>query len=497
MVLFLVGIYIFKTYHNQKLEKMRQNGVERNFKPEDIEARLATEPFPIPSGINVGLIGLFFVFMGLGLFNNIFFYAEPAYFYHVRSVFGEKIIDHTGYATHWFGRKNPWKKAMSVQAADNTQATIEDQVSDSESNTNVSANIRPQNITFLDQVDADASATVRFRLPITTEERLSLAHEYRTAANLLQTELIPAFKETLGATGMLMSAEEYYSGAKTEFNAEFQNQMENGIYMVRREEVRIDDNVTKQKGSANVSLESNQTPFGDNSRVIFKVRKLTDFEGEIRRKIQNFKAFGVGVVGARVTSMIPNAEFIVRMKAKQEASAKRAIAREERSQEEEQKLMVIAKGNREVAERQAKWRADQVEQTTKAETAKQLVLTQASQRKEQAVIDKVTAQIHKEKADIDAIRIAVLADADKYEREARIAGDNALQQKLDTEIAIQKVWAMAYSNRAVPQYVFGSNGEDGAPQGSDSETSRFMQLMTIQAAKTLGYDRTITPAATQ
>ena len=48
---------------------------------------------------------------------------------------------------------------------------------------------------------------------------------------------MPAFKETLQATASLMSAEEYYSGSRSEFNTEFENQMGQGIYIVRREEV--------------------------------------------------------------------------------------------------------------------------------------------------------------------------------------------------------------------------------------------------------------------
>ena len=180
------------------------------------------------------------------------------------------------------------------------------------------------------------------------------------------------------------------------------------------------------------------------------------------------------------------------MTLKQQAAADRAIAQEKRVQEEEQRLLAIAKGDREVAEEQAAAKKIQIKQTTEAETEKQLALIAANKLLEQARIDKETAQIQKEKADIDAERQKVLADADKYEREARIAGDNALQQKLDAEIEIQKVWADAYSKRQVPQYVFGSGaGENSTPVGADTEVKSFLQMMTIDAAKRLNYDRSI------
>ena len=321
-----------------------------------------------------------------------------------------------------------------------------------------------------------------------------LAHEYRTAANFLNTALIPAFKETLQATASLMSAEEYFSGSRTEFNSEFENQIRDGIYIVRRISKQIVDDTADTKGSANASLGENQKDYGNHTRVVFDVVKQYTDTGETKRKKQNFTKFGVSVVEARVTEMIPNEKFAKRMELKQKASADRAIAREQRIQEEEQKLLAVAKGEREVAERQAIWKADQIEQTTKAETEKQLAITAANKQLEQARIEKQTADIQLEKANVDAQKIVALADANAYEKAKMLEADNALQIKMDTEIKIQQVWADAYAKRAVPQYVFGGSGGANAPVGSDSETANFMKLMTIEAAKNLNYNRNVQPA---
>ena len=43
-------------------------------------------------------------------FNGIFFYAEPGFKYHVRTITGEeKMVSDTGYNTYLFGRVNAWK----------------------------------------------------------------------------------------------------------------------------------------------------------------------------------------------------------------------------------------------------------------------------------------------------------------------------------------------------------------------------------------------------
>ena len=180
------------------------------------------------------------------------------------------------------------------------------------------------------------------------------------------------------------------------------------------------------------------------------------------------------------------------MRLRQQAAADRSIAREQRIQEEEQRLLAIAQGEREVAQRQAQAKVKQIEQTTNAETEKQLTITAAQKLKEQAQIDRERATILLEKAEIDAQAVKVAADAEAYAKAAVLEADNALAQKLDAEINIQKVWADAYAKRNVPMYVFGSGtGNTAAPTGSDSEAQLLQQLLTMEYAKRLDYDRTL------
>ena len=65
-----------------------------------------------------------------------------------------------------------------------------------------------------------------------------------------------------------MSAEDYFQGGKTEFNNEFQRQMENDIYIVRRVEdvVRIKE---PNLGSANAALGTNQQDYGDQVKTVY------------------------------------------------------------------------------------------------------------------------------------------------------------------------------------------------------------------------------------
>jgi len=441
------------------------------------------------AGLNLGKFILpLALLIGAGVVvKESIFYAEPGYVYHVRTITGqEHAVSDVGYQFFLWGRWNAWKRAMTVQSESGANTSMEyAEVEGDET----SASMPPLNIMFLDQVDANVEATVRFSIPTDDEGFLQLAHEYRTPANLLRTALMPAFKETLQATASLMSAEEYYSGARTEFNSEFENQMNNGIYLVRREEV-YQDTGRKVRGSANAALGNEQEEFGDESKVVYEVRKVLDAQGTPRRKAQKFTSFGINVVDARITNMTPNSRFVERMQLKQKASADRAIAREQRIQEEEQRLLAIARGEREVAERQAMAKVEQIQKTTDAETDKQLALTAAGKLKEQAQIERETAQINLEKARIEAETQRTLADAEAYQKKAILEADNALAEKLRTEVEIHKLWADAFAKRSVPTNVFG--GGSGSPVGSDAETRAFMQMLTLDAAKRLNYDREIT-----
>ena len=421
---------------------------------------------------------------GTGFFNGAFFYAEPGFKYHVRTILGEeKMVSDTGYNMHLFGRYNAWKNAMSVQAVQNglNEITVETE------GATTSASLPPKSLVFLDQVDADVSATARFELPSDEEQFLRLARQYRTPENLLRTELIPAFLETLGATAALMSAEDYFQGGQTEFNSEFQRQMEDGIYLVRRIEQTVAVEGARP-GTANATLGEDQEDYGDATKTIFVVEKRLGEDGQPIRKAQSFAQFGILVTSARVTDVAPNQSFRERMALRQQAAADRSIAREQRIQEEEQRLLAIARGEREVAERQAQAKVDQIQRTTDAETEKQLGLTAASLRLEQAEIDRQTASIRLEQARIDAEARQVAADAEAYEKRAILEADNALQAKLDAYVAVQKFWANAFARRQVPQQIFGASASGG---GSDSDVQDFLDILTVRAAQDLSLNPSI------
>ena len=429
------------------------------------------------SGTIIGILMLVFCAF---TWNGVMFYADPGYNYQVRMITGKvDAYNSPGWKNKLFGTYVPWKKAMSVS---NTATTNPEEAT--------SASLPPYQIRMLDRVDGYVEQTTRFRLPDDIETFLRLAEEYRSPENLLRTELIPTVQQVITANSSLMGAEDYFNGKRNDFQMDFVTQMREGMFMVERKEVRSKTQ-HRQKGSADASKGGKQDDFGDQQQTRFVVEKIKNTDGTYKINKHNYHNFGITVVDAKITNFEPNKGFKKRMADQQQASADRSIAREQRIQEEEQKQLVVVRGDREIAEEQAKVKKNQIKRTTEAETAKALALIEANKLLEQAEVQKRTALVNLDRDTTIAESKKVLADADKYEREARIAGDNALQQRLDAEVAIQTVWAKAYANRKVPAQVFTSGGASDTSVGGDMETTRFMQLLTADAAKRLSYDRSL------
>lgn len=438
---------------------------------------------------------MFLAAFGASAWTGAMFYADPGFNYQVRTITGSIVSTNSpGWHAKWFGTTYPWKKAMSVSHTPDYASLNKDG--------NVSAARPPYTIRMLDRVDGTLLETTRFRLPDDSVTFLNLASEYRTPDNLLRTELIPMVEQVTDATASLMSAEDYFNGQRNDFQVDFDYQMRNGIFLVERREVKK-ITMTVRASTANAAKEASGSgqDVQKHAQTFFEVIKVKDPDtGLYKTRPHNYARFGITVVDAKATKFTPNEDFQGRMKLQQAASAQRAIDRETRVQEEEKTQLAIVRGERQIAEEQAIVKKAQIRETTEAETTKQLALTLASQMREQAAIEKETAQEIYERDLIAAKSITVLADAEAYRKRAVIQADNALKDKLATEVEIQKVWAAAFAKRAVPNMVFasgGSGGAGGTPVGGNTELQAIMQMMTMQMAKSLDYDRTVATVASK
>jgi regulator of protease activity HflC (stomatin/prohibitin superfamily) len=423
------------------------------------------------AGLVLGALALLVV----GTFNSVYVYNEAGYQTHIRTIGGEeKVVTEVGYATKWFGKATPWKQAQTLQFSIVDIGKQSNSVDDGLSVDNYK-------IVFLGNVDGLVEASTRVRMP-QGEQFLKIAREYRTPENFLQTAVVPAMKETLQTTASLMTADDYFAGARSEFGASFDDQLRNGQYIVKRKEVQQVVPMERQEAD---KLVSGAGEDGEQKRTVFITEKETDNKGREIRKPQQFVALGAEVVEARITNILPNEQFRGRMVKVQTAQADLAVARADRLKEEEAKQLAIARGQREVEQKRQETLRTQVEQTTNAETTKKLAILQAEQQRESAVIARLTSAELLAKARIDAEATKTTADADAYAKKAVIVADGALSQKLATLEKINEVWAQAAANAPVPGIVMGGTADGTNRQ---SEIGRFMDLLSAKSARDLSVD---------
>lgn len=404
------------------------------------------------------------------LFFGGFTYNEAGYQTHIRTIYGhESVATEVGYAWKGFGRATPWKQAQTIQFTTGKALAVDDAM-----------NIENFKVVYLGNVDAAVEASTRFRMP-RGEQFLKIAQEYRTPENFFAVAIVPAVRETLQTTASMMSADEYFAGGRSEFSTTFEDQLQNGQYHVRRNEKLITGARTANDDEAAVSGRDGT----EVRRSQFEIIKLKDANGNYLRKGQPFRGLGVDVVEARITDMVPNDKFRERMQKVQDSQAQLALARQERMREEEQKVLVIAKGEREVEEKRQLSLKDQIDRTTQAETDKQLALIESTKFKEQAAIQKETAATQVQTAELEAKRTKLLADAEAHAKKVVIDANGALEQKLEAWVKAQQVWADAAKVAPVPQIVMGGAG-DGT--GRSNEVQGLMQMLMANQAKSLALD---------
>ena len=83
-----------------------------------------------------------------------------------------------------------------------------------------------------------------------------------------------------------------------------------------------------------------------------------------------------------------------------------------------------------------------------------------------------------------------ITSANKLKEQAEIDCERSVILLEKAEIYIQRVWADAYAKRNVPTYVFGAGNGD-TPTGGDQEAQLLQQLLAMEYAKRLDYDRAI------
>ncbi|MEM7102617.1 MAG: SPFH domain-containing protein [Bacteroidota bacterium] len=311
-------------------------------------------------------------------------------------------------------------------------------------------------IRFNDATRADAQSVVRFRLPESEVDMLKLHSEYINKDYIAIKGLLPYTIECLKNSAQLMDSEIHYSGGRAKLSQDFQNQLENGLYILDTYEDISIDSIT-----------------GEVKRA-YQTKMRLDENGEIIRKPSDLKQFGITIASATVENVDYEEKVDEKLSKKIEASTRESVSKQNLVTAQQEAMTAEAEGRKRLVEIEYKEKQIQTQKLVQAETEVRL-----------AAKDKEKQKIALEAAKLEAAKIKSLADAEAYSKQKIMQADGALTKKLETYTEVQKMWANAFANyngNLVPQI------STGTSTGKGNAGIDFMEIMGIKAAKDLSLD---------
>jgi hypothetical protein len=330
-------------------------------------------------------------------------------------------------------------------------------------------------VTFNDGGTADIDATLRIALPTTVDQKREFHRQFSGNLANVKTAVWAHLSNVIKASGPLMSASENQASRKSEFNTVVLDQLNDGLYEMRRVERELEQ--TDEKGNKiRVAATEIVKDLKTNKPIISQQSPLAKY--------------GVTVTQFSITDTEYDDQTRKQFSTKKDAFLQAESAKAQREGEVQQKLMVMERGLREKAETEAKSNLEKAQAVITAMKEKEVAETEAAKILAVALKQKETAEteaamklsvakLDKEAATENASKIRILAEAEKD----RIAQAGAITEKdkvtLETqrETAIGVASALAKVN--VPQIVIsGTGGADG--KGGSATQSELINLLLLK-----------------
>ena len=226
---------------------------------------------------------------------------------------------------------------------------------------------------------------------------------------LINNTLIPTIKEQISNTGYMFAAQDYISGAATDFRQAVDDQLKYGGYSTERKEYNDTIYSAIQDSGPRTIKEINTR---------YKIIRKVDATGKLIRIPHEITKNKVIVTQVIVDEVYPEPAFKQRLEAQRDISAQKRIEMEKIETAKAEQQRIVAEGERDKAKERVDQEREQVKQLIAIETQ----LKQESTKKELAEIALKTARLEaeqalvRERAQAEANRLKVAAGLSPQER---------------------------------------------------------------------------------
>lgn len=188
-------------------------------------------------------------------------------------------------------------------------------------------NLQPISVTFADTYTGEVPATFRYRLPTDTEKFRKLHQEFRSFDNLVDALLTPNSRNVAVVTATQYTGEEFVQGGVNAYKAQMEDQLRNGLYITKREQVELTDS-----GYASVSSENGDADkVEEKTRLVWKnvVQYVTENGAEVPDRLANpIAEYGISLSQVTIGKPIPDNKLDNLLDAKRDSVARKITAQQ-------------------------------------------------------------------------------------------------------------------------------------------------------------------------
>lgn len=303
------------------------------------------------------------------------------------------------------------------------------------------------NVRFAGGGTATIDGNVRYRLPSNDELRLKL-HEDFTNYKAIQNDLIRQYiSETLKVTASIFKPEDTYAGRKGEFMQLFEEQLENGIYKTKSQQI-----TTKDVDGNDIADTVVNIIYENNKPVIAKESP--------------FRLYGIELTQVGLKDIDYDDRTDTLIAKKQESEQQKIVSRAAAEKAKQDAITAIEQGKANTALAEANALVSKKTAVVEAEKEKEVAKLNALKEKEIAELDAEkklrVAELNRKSADENAKALLLTKEAEAKANKLLVDAGLTPKEKAEIEMKTKIGVAEALSKVNVPAIV-NSGGANNSP----------------------------------
>jgi hypothetical protein len=301
-------------------------------------------------------------------------------------------------------------------------------------------------VMFIDRAMARVYVSARFEIPNDEVTFIKLVETYRTPENLVNNTLLPTINEQLTNVTFMYSADDYVSGAATDYKMTIEDALKNGGFVVKKVEVK--DTLFAEDTFVPDSLVKVKRPIRE-VRTLIKNEKIWE-NGVPKRIPHEINTNGIITAQVIVSDVKLEDKFVQKLTQQRDISAEKIIEVQKIETARAAQMRIVAEGERDKA-------AERVSQE-KAQISKLISIeTEVKEEESKRQLAEIAVKTSELEAKATLTRERTQAEANRLKVQAGLTPQEKAEWEYKTAVGV----AEQFSKMQTPSVVItgGGNGK--------------------------------------